>query len=202
MLSTVDFTLHGLTLRQLATADQLADILDLQPDAVGAHLGEAVADGRAVAARGAYMITPTGRGHLDARYREDFAELRANDELVATLADFEQGVNKQTLSLMTAWQTVSVDGTEQPNDHSDAEYDAKIIDRLARLHERAAALLAPFADADPLIKRFLIRLDAALQRVDQGEHDYVSSVRLDSYHTVWYQMHEHLLRTMGQERDE
>ncbi|PPJ14428.1 hypothetical protein C5E51_02820 [Nocardia nova] len=202
MLSTADFTLHGLTLRQLATADQLADILDMQPDAVGAHLDEAVAGGRAVAARGAYMITPTGRSHLDSRYPGDFAELRANDALAATLADFEQGINKQILSLMTAWQTVSVDGAEQPNDHSDAEYDAKIIDRLARLHERAATLLTPFADADPLIKRFLIRLDAALQRVDQGEHDYVSSVRIDSYHTVWYQMHEHLLRTMGQERDE
>ena len=202
MLDTTDLTLHGLTLRQLATGEQLADILDLDRAATEATLDRAVADGNAVCARGAYMITPAGRAHLAEQYPVAFAAERGSDHLVTTLADFEQGVNKRMLALMTSWQTVTVDGNEQPNDHSDADYDSAVIDRLARLHERVELQLAPFADADPLTKRFLGRLDAALQRVDQGEHDYVSNVRVDSYHTVWYQMHEHLLRVMGAERDE
>ncbi|MBY8857247.1 hypothetical protein K7711_12225 [Nocardia sp. CA2R105] len=202
MLDTADFVLHGLTLRQLATVDQLAEILDLDAETTSARLEQAVADGRAIAGRGAFMITPAGRAHLDSRYPADFAEYRSNDELVSVLADFEQGINKQMLALMTSWQTIAIDGNDQPNDHSDAGYDGKVIDKLARLHDRAGALLAPFADADPLAKRFISRLDAALERVDRGEHDYVSSVRIDSYHTVWYQMHEHLLRTMGEARDE
>lgn len=202
MLDTADLTLHGLTLRQLATGEQLADILDLDAAATEAILGQAVTDGNAVSARGSYMITPAGRAHLAELYPVAFAQERGNGDLVGTLADFEQGINKQMLSVMTSWQTVTVDGNQQPNNHADADYDGSVIDRLARLHERVEIQLSPFADADPLTKRFLGRLDAALQRVDQGEHDYVSSVRLDSYHTVWYQMHEHLLRVMGAERDE
>ncbi|TYQ11754.1 UNVERIFIED_ORG: hypothetical protein L601_001400000490 [Gordonia westfalica J30] len=202
MLETNDLALHGLTLRQLATAEQLSDVTDLDAEVIGSALDQAVADGRAMAARGAFMITPAGREHLDGVYPEAFADLRADDELVSVLADFEQGINKKNLALMTSWQTIVVDGTEQPNDHSDADHDAKVIDRLVQLHDRATVLLAPFADVDSLSKKFLARLDEALQRVDQGEHDYVSSVRIDSYHTVWYQMHEHLLRVMGEERDE
>lgn len=202
MLESNDLSLHGLTLKQLASAEQLETILEQDTATVSAHLEAAVGAGYAMAARGAYMITPAGREHLDATYPTAFADQRTNPELVATLADFEQGINKQMLALMTSWQTVTVDGTQQPNDHSDADYDAKVVDKLARLHERAESVLAPFVGADPLTKRFVSRLDGALQQVDRGDHDYVSNVRLDSYHTVWYQMHEHLLRMMGEERDE
>ena len=202
MLESNDLSLHGLTLKQLANAEQLETILEQDTATVSAHLEAAVGAGYAMAARGAYMITPAGREHLDATYPIAFADQRTNPELVATLADFEQGINKQMLALMTSWQTVTVDGTQQPNDHSDADYDAKVVDKLARLHERAESVLAPFVGADPLTKRFVSRLDGALQQVDRGDHDYVSNVRLDSYHTVWYQMHEHLLRMMGEERDE
>ncbi|WP_066913100.1 hypothetical protein [Millisia brevis] len=202
MLDTADAVLHGLTLRQPAGADHLVEILDLDAAVVDAHLAAATADGRAVAARGAYLIMPAGREYLDGIYPDAFAEHRADAALVAALADFERGINKQILSLMTAWQTITVDGVAHPNDHSDPGYDADVIDRLARLHERAGVVLEPFAGADALTKRFLARLDEALGRVDRGEHEYVSNVRIDSYHTVWYQMHEHLLRMMGQERQE
>lgn len=202
MLDTADFTLHGLTLRQLATGEQLADVLGLDAAEIEGHLEQAAADGKVIAARGAYMITPGGREHLDTRYPQDFAGERADERLVATLADFEQGTNKRMLALMTSWQTITVGGVEQPNDHSDADYDAKIVDKLAALHERAAAQLAPFAEADPLTERFISRLGEAMANVDKGDHEYISNVRIDSYHTVWYQMHEHLLRLMGEERDE
>lgn len=202
MLDPKDLALHGLTLRQLANAEQLTAILELDEAGIGDALDQAVTDGKAMAARGAYMITPAGREYLDGLYPEAYATLRADDRLVSTLNDFEHGINKKNLALMTSWQTVTVDGAEEPNDHSDSDYDAKVIDKLAQLHERATALLDPFADADPVTKRFLGRLDEALEKVDQGDHDYVSSVRIDSYHTVWYQMHEHLLRMMGEERDE
>lgn len=202
MLEPQDLSLHGLTLKQLADAAALADILDVDEAVVAEHLDAAVAAGHAVAARGSFMITPAGRAHLDDVYPTAFAELRADETLGATLADFEKGINKQNLALMTSWQTITVDGAEHPNDHSDADHDAKVIDKLARLHERAETILAPFTGIDAVSKRFVDRLGTALGHVDRGEHDYVSSVRLDSYHTVWYQMHEHLLRMMGEERDE
>ncbi len=41
---------------------------------------------------------------------------------------------------------------------------------------------------------------AALERVDAGDPEWLTSPRLDSYHTVWMQMHEDLLLAIGAER--
>ena len=35
-----------------------------------------------------------------------------------------------------------------------------------------------------------------------GEIDWVSGVRIDSYHTVWFELHEDLLRMLGRTRQE
>ena len=46
------------------------------------------------------------------------------------------------------------------------------------------------------------RLDDAYDKVLAGEHDWVSGARIDSYHTVWFELHEDLLRMLGREREE
>ena len=42
----------------------------------------------------------------------------------------------------------------------------------------------------------------AMGEVDSGRHDYVSSPTLNSVHTVWFEFHEDLLRTLGRDRTE
>jgi hypothetical protein len=202
MLDPHQLTLHTLTLRQLASAEQLAEITGQPIDEVEAGLEKALADGAVVAARGSYMIAPSGRELLDSVYPAAFAELRVTPAVAEAVEAFETGVNKQVLALTTDWQTIEVDGARVPNDHGDPEYDAKIVDRLGRTHEKARKVLGPLVDADPLVDRFLDRLGAALVRAEGGETDYVSGVRVDSFHTVWFQMHEHLLRLTGRERPE
>lgn len=202
MLDPYLLTLHTLTLRQLADGDQIAEIIGLERAEIDAALEKALADGTAMAARGSNMITPAGREVLDAAYPEKCADLRADPAIVETFEQFENGVNKQVLKLSTDWQTVEIDGERVPNDHSDADYDAKILDRLNAVHDKTAKVLKPFVDADIRLERFLDRLGQALVRAEGGEKDYVSGVRVDSYHTVWFQMHEHLLRLMGRERPE
>jgi hypothetical protein len=195
-------TLHGLTLRQLADAAQLADVIGLDPAEVEEALGKAVADGAVLAARGSHMITPAGRERLDAAYPEVFAELRADPAVAEAMERFETGVNKQVLTLTTDWQTVEVDGERVANDHSDTERDAAIVDKLHAVVERTGRVLAPLVERGVLVDRFLDRLGAALTRVEAGETDHVSGVRVDSVHTVWFQMHEHVLRLTGRERPE
>jgi hypothetical protein len=202
MLDPYQLTLHTLTLRQLASAQQLAEVTGQPLADVEAGLEKAVADGAVVAARGNFMIGPAGRELLDAAYPEVFADVRADAAVVEAIEAFETGVNKQVLALTTDWQTVEVDGARVPNDHGDADYDAKILDRLGRTHEKTQKVLRPIADTDPLVDRFLDRLGNALVRAEGGETDYVSGVRVDSFHTVWFQMHEHLLRLTGRERPE
>jgi hypothetical protein len=195
-------TLHTLTLRQLADADQVLAILEQDPDEVKQALEKAVEDKTAMAARGAYMITPTGRALLDEAYPTWFAAERASSDITEAMDSFESGVNRQVLSYTTDWQTVEVNGQRQANDHGDAAYDAKIIDKLAKVLERTEGVLAPLVSAQPSLARFLDRASSALTRAESGETDYVSGVRVDSFHTVWFQMHEHVLRITGRERPE
>ena len=202
MLNPSQLTIHALTLRQLASADQLAEVTGQPSAEVEAALEKAVADGAVMAARGSYLITPAGREQLDAVYPEAFAALRADGAIGAAMDSFETGVNKQVLGLTTDWQTIEVGGQRVTNDHGDPDYDNKIIDRLGRVVDKTAAVLQPVTAADPLTGRFLDRLGTALTRAEGGETDYVSGVRVDSVHTVWFQMHEHLLRLTGRERPE
>ena len=53
------------------------------------------------------------------------------------------------------------------------------------------------------VERFAVyqrELRAALRRVDEGEHEWLTSPRIDSYHTVWMRLHEDLLLALGVER--
>jgi hypothetical protein len=44
------------------------------------------------------------------------------------------------------------------------------------------------------------RLRAARVRVAEGETDWLTSPRIDSYHTVWMELHEDLLIALGRDR--
>ena len=196
------WTLHTLTLRQLASVDQLCEIVDQPLDDMTAALEKAVLERTVMTARGSYMITPDGRQVLDRAYPEWFSSLRSEPALVEAFEKFESGVNKQVLKITTEWQTMEVDGEPVLNDHGDPDYDRKVITKLGDTYDRTVKVLDPFAIADPLVARFLARLAEALSRAEAGEIDFVSGVRVASFHTVWFQMHEHLLRVMGRERPE
>ncbi|NQV20995.1 MAG: hypothetical protein HQ511_06225, partial [Rhodospirillales bacterium] len=43
---------------------------------------------------------------------------------------------------------------------------------------------------------------AALEKAEDGETEFVSGAKVDSYHTVWFELHEDLLRILGREREE
>ncbi|NGP08092.1 hypothetical protein G6038_21955 [Rhodococcus sp. 14C212] len=202
MLDPYELTVHTLTLRQLGSAEHLSDINGLPLAEVEAGLEKAVVESAVMAARGNYMITPAGRRFLDGVYPRAFAALRAESAVTAAMDAFETGVNRQVLTLTTDWQTIEVDGERVPNEHGDLDYDNKIIEKLGRVHEKTYRVLRPLADANPLVDRFLDRIGAALTRAEGGETDYISGVRVDSVHTVWFQMHEHILRLTGQERPE
>ncbi len=44
------------------------------------------------------------------------------------------------------------------------------------------------------------RLDNALARVQAGDFDWFTTPVIDSFHTVWFELHEDLLSTLGIER--
>jgi hypothetical protein len=194
--------LHGLAVKKAGGPDAVAAILGSDEAGVAAALEAAVEAGRAAGAKGTFMVSPAGREWLDERYPEAFAEFRADPASSEAYERFER-INRELLTLFTDWQMIpAARGERVANDHSDADYDHGIVDRLGAQHERAEKVLGRFAALLPRMAVYRQRLDAAYDRVLAGDHDYVSGARIDSYHTVWFELHEDLLRMLGREREE
>jgi hypothetical protein len=193
--------IHGLAVKKAGSAGAVAEILGADQLDVQAALDAASADGRVAGANGVYMVSPAGGRWLSERYPEVYGGLRADPAAGEAYERFER-INRELLALMTDWQMMPVGVERVPNDHSDGEYDAEIIDKLGALHERACRPLDQFAALQPRLRRYVLRLEAAYDKVLAGEHDWVSGARIDSYHTVWFELHEDLLRMLGREREE
>jgi hypothetical protein len=194
--------LHGLAVKKAGSPAAVAAVLGAEEAEIETALEAAVAGGRAAGAKGTFMVVPAGREWLDEQYPVVYAEFRAEPAATKTYERFER-INRELLSLFTDWQMIPAAGGERiPNDHSDADYDAGIVDRLGAQHERAEKVLDRFAELEPRLGVHKQRLDEAYDKVLAGELDWVSGARIDSYHTVWFELHEDLLRMLGREREE
>ena len=201
MMDDRNLALHGLAIKRHAQAEAVAELTGLTVAAAKAHLAKALATGRAIEAQGAYTLTPLARVALQSRYEVDFAAQRADAGFTAAYHGFER-INPDLKAVITDWQTMNVQGERRVNDHSDRDYDDKVIDRLCALHERAETVLAGLARVLPRMAIYGRKLEAALDKVESGEVEWVSDIHRDSYHTVWFELHEDLLRIMGQTRVE
>jgi hypothetical protein len=194
--------LHGLAVKKAGSPEAVAAVLGAEEGEIATALDAAVEAGRVVGAKGTYMVAPPGREWLDERYPEVFADFRADSAATEAYERFER-INRELLALFTDWQMIPAAGGERvPNDHSDAEYDAGIVDRLGAQHERAEKVLDRFAELEPRLGVYRTRLEEAYDKVLAGDLDFVSGARIDSYHTVWFELHEDLLRMLGREREE
>jgi hypothetical protein len=201
-MTDLDFlAVHGLAVRKAAGPAAVADLLGAPEADVAAALEAAAAAGRVAGAKGMFMVAPAGQAWLAEQYPIVYADARADGALTAAYERFEK-VNTELLALFTDWQTMPAGGARVTNDHSDAEYDQGIVDRLGDLHERAERVVGRCAESQERLGRYLERLANAYDRVLAGDRDYVSGVRIDSYHTVWFELHEDLLRMLGRTRQE
>ena len=196
-----DLVFHATAIKRHAAPAAIAGLAGLAEDRVRAELDAAVATGRAVEAKGAYALTPLAGVALQARYTRHFAGLRGDGGFVAAYEGFER-INRTLKQIITDWQTLDVGGQKIANDHRDKAHDAAVIDRLGGLHEQAEPVLERLAARLPRLSYYAARLVAALEAAEDGAHEWVSDIRRDSYHTVWFELHEELLRIMGREREE
>ncbi len=106
-------------------------------------------------------------------------------------------LNRELLQVCSDWQ-VRPGGV--PNDHSDSRYDWSVLDRVHALDDRIAPIVSRLGRSVERFADYRPRLRAALERVEEGETEWLTSPRLDSYHTVWMQLHEDLLLAIGHDR--
>ena len=200
-MNSRDLVLHAAAIKRHAPASAIAALAGLPADQAQVQLDALVASGRAIEAKGAYALTPLAGVALQARYAGHFAALRGDAGFSSAYQGFER-INNTLKQIITDWQTLDVGGQKVANDHRDKAHDAAVIDRLGALHEQAEPILAKLAQGLPRLQYYGDRLLVALEAAEDGDSAWVSDIRRDSYHTVWFELHEELLRIMGREREE
>jgi pyruvate,orthophosphate dikinase len=75
-----------------------------------------------------------------------------------------------------------------------------VLDRLADLHAEALAWIRPLEVGLARLGRYGARLERAAGLALSGDAAYVASPRVDSYHTVWFELHEDLIQLAGRTR--
>jgi hypothetical protein len=200
-MSDMHLALHGLAIKKHAMPKDIAEIVGMDAERVASLLKEAESRGRVARTGGKFMLTAPAQVALRSEYSRVYADQRSSAAMNAAYDGFEK-VNVLLKHLITDWQTMDVGGEKLPNDHSNKDRDQKIIDRLGDLHERSEPILKRMAAGLPRLGIYMEMLTAALEKAEDGAIEWVSDARIASYHTVWFELHEDLLRALGRERVE
>ncbi|MCM2388361.1 transcriptional regulator [Streptomyces albipurpureus] len=144
---------------------------------------------------GGWNLTEDGRASDAERIAAEVTAAGARVRLTAAFDRFLV-LNPELLDLCTAWQTRTLGGAMTMNDHSDPSYDARVLDRFMEFHQRAEPLCAELSATLLRFQRYPVRLADALARAKAGSLEYIAD-STSSYHTVWFQLHEDLLATLG-----
>lgn len=145
-----------------------------------------------------YTLTAKGADVVDQLLTAE--GLRGDPELNECYERFML-INERVLKASTDWQVRRDGSAEVANDHSDPRYDASVIDRLCQLHARAKRCLEAVACRAPRFAPYAVRLDRCVERLCEGDHSAFTGLLAESYHTVWFELHQDLLLTLGIERE-
>ncbi|GGM26308.1 hypothetical protein GCM10011608_08790 [Micromonospora sonchi] len=196
--SSAPIVLHTLRCIGFAELSRVADAAGISEADAESHLIDLAVAGwatRSTGEFGAWGLTEAGRAE-DARWTAE--ELTTAGTRGAVSAAYEKFMvlNPELLDLCSAWHLRPLDGATVPNDHSDSAYDARVLDRFVDLDGRADLVCADLAAALPRFARYRARLTTALDRARSGALEHLTD-HMDSYHTIWFQLHEDLLATLG-----
>jgi pyruvate,orthophosphate dikinase len=193
-----DDVLRCLAVKGYATPEAAATALLATSADVASVYQQLGADGLLEAAAGSFRLTADGKVAAKASLEAD-TERWGADHSQAALDAF-LGLDHRMKETVTAWQMREVDGAPTFNDHSDKEYDARVLDDLVTLHADATAWLRPLAAGLPRLANYQARLELAVTAARSGDNRYVASPRVDSYHGVWFELHEDLILLAGRNR--
>ena len=194
--------MHGLRLKGFAEAAGVGEAVGVPEADAKPILDQLVVDGAATYREGklsGFALTKPGREQHAGLLA---AELDATGARPVVEAAYERFLllNTRLLTVCTDWQLRDAGGESTVNDHSDPAYDAAVVERLAELHAEVEPICGDLGAALDRFSGYGPRLAHALGRVRAGDGDWFTKPMIASYHTVWFEMHEDLLCTLGIER--
>lgn len=190
--------LRTVLVKGFVTAEDVATALcadDVEP-----LLEELAEDGYVEWASGMFRLTEEGRTRAMQLIEEDRRSWGAEQTSAALESLVPLDIRMK--EIITSWQMREVEGHQTLNDHSDEAYDASVLAAFVSLHEDAAAWLQPLVDRLPRLEAYMARLERAAALARGGDHRYLASPAVDSYHSVWFELHEDLILLSGRTRAE
>ncbi len=197
---TADTIVRALLIKGVVTVEMLAPAVVAGSEDLGPVLDEMSADGLIGDSGALIQLTDEGKALGLEMMAADRDAWRV-DNASAALDAFVP-LDQRMKEVVTAWQMSEVDGKPVLNDHSDGDYDAAVLERLASLHQDAAAWLESMFDGLPRLEDYSSRLHRAAKLVAEGDHGYIASPRVDSYHSIWFELHEDLILLAGRSRED
>jgi hypothetical protein len=194
--------MHGLRLKGFAEAAGVGEAVGVAEGEAKPVLDQLVSDGLATYRDGklsGFSLSKPGREEHARLLADELADAGVHGAIDAGYRQFLT-LNTQLLEVCTEWQLRDVGGESTVNDHSDPVYDSAVIEKLADLHDEVEPICNDLGAALDRLRGYGPRLEHALQRVRSGDTDWFTKPMIPSYHTVWFEMHEDLLCTLGIER--
>jgi pyruvate,orthophosphate dikinase len=195
-----DTVVRALLIKGFATPDLLAAAVGSSEDQLQGVLDAMATEGVVKQMATMFSLSDDGKvrgtGLMDVD-RELWGIKNANAALDGFLP-----LDQRMKVIVTAWQMRDTDGEPVLNDHSDAAYDAGVLADFAELHVDASAWLQPLAAELPRLGAYAERLAAAARLTADGDHAFIASPRVDSYHSVWFELHEDLILLAGRTRED
>jgi hypothetical protein len=196
--------LHGLRLKGVVEPSSVADAVDLPVATVEALLATLADEGLVVRHDGllaGWGLTPEGRREHERRLAAEAEAEHARGAIEDAYGDFRH-LNPRVLDVCSRWQVRDVAGQPVLNDHADPAYDRAVVGELAAVARRARPVCDRLGDALERYRPYGPRLGHAVERVRAGDTEYFTTPVLPSFHTVWFELHEDLLATLGLDRSD
>jgi pyruvate,orthophosphate dikinase len=189
--------MRALALLGMAGEERLAASLATTAEAVRSLI-EALMGGHLNRTPRGLQITVEGRAWLHAQLDAERActDRAAVDRLYRSFMVLDDRFKR----LLAAWQMRTLDGREVRNDHADAAYDAAIRERLGVFHGEAAPLIDDICVIASRLQPYRLRFARASAAVAAGDGSMIASPLKDSYHSVWFELHEELMHLSGRSR--
>ncbi len=197
--------LHVLRVRGVTEAAEIAEVTAIAEDDVAATLESHRANDLVVLRQGSlpgWALTHFGRDEDSQLAAAELESAGVREAINRGYRAFVE-LNADLLRLCTDWQLLPpVDNKTAPelNRHQDESYDAEVVARLAKVDGAVQPICGGLADALARFGTYGPRLAAARAHVEAGEGDWMTKPMIDSYHSVWFELHEDLLATLGIER--
>ncbi len=190
--------LHTLRCIGASSAARLGEVTGLAVADLESHLIDLGVKGLVARSGGGWSVTPEGKRVDNEAVAQELDDSGCRTAVEAAYGRFER-LNPLALEACTAWQLREIDGVRRVNDHLDRRYDTQVLRKLGNVERLGQEVCNDLTAVLDRFDGYGDRLAEAAKRALGGEWEFVSE-HPDSFHNIWFQLHEDLLVTIGKPR--